>query len=124
MPNPNTKVDFGQLDQSVLDGAFHANLLAPANGTYDLALQTPGSGTIQKIVAITASGTCTIETRINNVPVVVDGGGSTMSISSTINSKAAASANSFGDESRLTLVVSAASSPVSLAISIHYRRTA
>lgn len=123
MSNPNTQASFGQLDPSLLDGAFHVNIVAPADGTYDVCLQSPGSGTIQKVVAILASGSCTIQTRINNVPVELAGGGSTMSITSSANSKAAASANSFGDESRLTIVVSSSSTPAALAVSIHYRRT-
>lgn len=123
MPNPNTKADFGQLDAAILHGGMHTNVVAPANGTYDVALESPGEATISEIVAKTASGTCTIEVRIDNVPVTVAGGGSTMSITSTKNNKATTGANAIGQDSRITLVVSAVAAAASLAVTIHYTRT-
>ncbi|MEY5060746.1 MAG: hypothetical protein RIS45_667 [Planctomycetota bacterium] len=123
MPNPNTKADFGQLDSTLHRGAFHVNIVAPADGTYDIALESPGEATITEIVAKTASGTCTIETRIDNVGVTVTGSVVTMSITSTKNNKAAIGTNAIGQDSRLTLVVSASAAPTSLALTIHYTRT-
>lgn len=123
MPNPNTTLDFGQLNSAIRKGAFHVNVVAPADGTYDVALESPGEGTISEIVAKTASGTCTVQARIDNVPVTVTGGGSTLAVTSTKASVAATGTNAIGADSRVTLVVSSSSSPVSLAVTIHYTRT-
>lgn len=123
MPNPNTTLDFAQLNSAIRKGAFHVNVVAPADGTYDVALESPGEATISELSAKTASGTCTIQVRIDNVPVTVTGGGSTLAVTSTKASVAATATNAIGADSRVTLVVSGSSSPVSLAVTIHYSRT-
>lgn len=104
--------------------ALHFNLGAPANGTYTFVLSEDHSGTVDTIIAKTASGTATLEIRIDNVPIVVSGGGSTMSITSTENSKATSSANAYGSGATLTAVITSSSSPVDLAVTVKRTRTA
>lgn len=119
MPNANTQIKKGQLDPSLR--AFPLNfgpIASPANGTYVVALQTSHPFTVDSVTVQTTAGTITCEVRINNVPVVVTGGGSTVAASSSINSKAAISANNAGNGAKITLVLSANAASANLSVTI------
>lgn len=122
MPEANTTINVSGIGLGLRRFPIHFNVLAPANGTYDVALEQEPPGTIDEIAAILTSGTCTIQLRIDNVPVTVTGGGSTVAVSSTKANVAATAANQMGLDTRITLVVTSASSPVALAITLHCTR--
>jgi microcystin-dependent protein len=121
---PNTQLGLPQLKSELRNVDYHYNITAPANGTYDIALEAGETATIEYVVAKLASGTCTIEVRINNVAVVYAASATTIAVTSTKSSTAAVSSKTIATAASLQLVVSGVSSPVNLSITIHARRSA
>lgn len=119
----NTKLTFGNIDGSPLDSDIHWNSASPTNGAYTIALKTSVGGTIDTINVITTSGSCSVALRINGANVVWPSSATTVAATTSVNEKAAASANTFGVGAKLEIVVSSASTPVNLSVSIAYSRT-
>lgn len=120
----STRLSIVQCDDTLIKGDYHTLILSPANGTYTLALKTSVGGTISTGNVITSSGTCDVSVRINGANVVWPSAATVIAASSSINEKAAASANSFGVGAKLEIVISNNSSAANLAISVAFARTA
>jgi collagen type VII alpha len=87
---------------------------SPTNKTYVLDLGLPAPCTITSILIKTVSGTCTAALNRNGSAIT---GASALSVSSTLTSVTLGQACSAGDT--ITLVISANSSSVDLAASVH-----
>jgi hypothetical protein len=94
---------------------LHAFVEAPTAKTYVLALHAGVACTIDTLVAKTASGTCTINVRINGVSVT---GLSAVAVSSVESSTNSSGANSVSVGDTIEFVVSSVSSPTDLQISL------
>ncbi len=91
----------------------------PTDTTYTLDLFTAYAGTINQLKIITASGTCTAAVAIGGTPVT---GISAVSVSSSIATGNASAANTFTAGQKITLTISASSSPADLAFTLKFTR--
>ena len=124
MSNPNTTIGSAELSTALREFTIDVAITAPANGTYNVSLEFPVASTLIKVSAKLTSGTCTVETRIDNVAVVLPSAATTIACSSTKNSKVPASAYAIGEGSYLDAIVAASSSPVNLILTYRFRRNA
>jgi hypothetical protein len=112
--------ELAETNVAVLATASHSALIEFAdNKDYIIWLRTPFAGTITRTTVKSSSGTCTLTVKVNTTAV----GGSAHSVTSTEESIARTTTNTFaaGDDFRLT--VASNSSCVDLAVSIDYTRT-
>lgn len=94
-------------------------IVTPADGDYRIVVKAPHGGTITEVTTISASGTCTLTTKINTTAL----GGAANSVSSSEQSQAHASANVFAAGDDLVLTVASNSSCSKMTFTIKYTRT-
>lgn len=87
---------------------------APTAKTYVLTTQMPYGMTITQVAAKTASGTCTVQARINGVNVT----GGVVNVTSTEGTGTATAANTVAANDTVDIVVSSVSSPVDLSVTL------
>ena len=87
----------------------------PSNKDYVVELHIPFVSTLETIHAETASGTCTLNVKINTTSVT---GWSALAVTSTPSTATATAANVTAVGNRLVLTISASSTPVDLAVTI------
>lgn len=92
------------------------NIEAPTNKTYSWSGYVPDGFTINTLYAKTSSGTCTVNVQIGGVSVT---GLSAVAVSSVASNTAATAANVLAVGNRLTVIVTAASSPVDLELQLY-----
>lgn len=100
--------------QSIATDTMSGFIGAPANKSYTLVLKCPYGGTINETVTICASGTCTATFKINGTPL----GGTANSVSSSEQTQAQASANTFAAGDDIVVTISANSSCVDMAFTL------
>lgn len=91
----------------------------PTAKTYILTTEAPFGWTITKIAAKTASGTCTVQARINGTNVT----GGSVSVTSTEGTSTATAANTVAANDTIDIVVTSVSSPADLSVTISGTRT-
>lgn len=101
------------------DECISGLIVNPANGDYRIVVNAPHGGTITEVTTISASGTCTLTTKINTTAL----GGTANSVSSTEQSRAHASSNTFAAGDDIVLTVSSNSSCSKMTFTIKYTRT-
>lgn len=94
-------------------------IAVPTNATYPMILYAPFDGTITAIRTKTDSGSCTVTGKINGVAL----GGTANSATTSLQSQAHASSNSFSAGDALTFTVSSNSSATNLQVQFHGTRT-
>jgi hypothetical protein len=100
--------------KSIATDAMSGFIGAPANKTYTVSLKCPFGGTINETVTICASGTCTATFKINGTPL----GGTANSVSSSEQTQAQASANTFAAGDDIAVTISSNSSCVDMSFTI------
>jgi hypothetical protein len=90
----------------------------PQNKTYRIIRNVPFAGVINEIVAITASGTATVNVTINGVNL----GGGANSASSTESVVTHTTANTFQVGDDIAIVLTSATTALDLTVSINYTR--
>ena len=98
--------------------AISGLIVTPADGDYKIVVKTPHGGTITETTTISASGTCTLTFKINTTAL----GGTANSVSSSEQSQAHASANTFVAGDDIVLSVSSNSSCSKMTFTIKYTR--
>lgn len=99
--------------------AISGMLLAPADQDYKLVVKIPHGGTITETTTIAASGTCTATFKVNTTAL----GGTANSVSSSEQSQAHASSNTFVAGDDIVVTISANASCTDLSFTIKYTRT-
>jgi len=107
------------LDEILSKDQFHALITSPTDKTYVLAQKMRHGGVITETTTDCAEGTATATFAIDGTPL----GGTANSVSTTEQSQAHASANSFSAGATLSVTISANSGCRDLAISVFYTRT-
>lgn len=97
-------------------GSFQRHIAAPANGDVTIVLKTTHGGTITETATQTDSGTATITWKVNSIALTT-----TNAASSVLQAQAQSATFVAGD--KIIGTVSAASSPVNLAVAIKFTRT-
>jgi hypothetical protein len=101
-------------------GEMMAGFIAtPSNKDYKIVVKAAHGGTITETTTISASGTCTATFKVNTAAL----GGTANSVSSSEQSQAHASANTFVAGDDIVITVSANSSCADMSFSIKYTRT-
>lgn len=98
--------------------AIVGNIGTVADGDYTLVLKAPHGGTVTETTTKSASGTCTATFKVNSTAL----GGTANSVSSSEQSQAHSSTNTFVAGDDIVLTVSANSSCSKLAFTIKYTR--
>ena len=93
-------------------------IVAPANQDYRIVLNCSFAGTINETTTRSASGTCTMTFKVNTTAL----GGTANSVSSTEQTQAQASANTFVAGDDIVITVSSNSSCVDASFKIKYTR--
>lgn len=99
--------------------ALHFNVATVANQDYTVALKMPFGGSITEASTICRSGTCTATFKVNTTAL----GGTANAVSSTIQSQAQASANTFVAGDKIVVTLSANASCLDLAATLKITRT-
>jgi hypothetical protein len=94
-------------------------IASPSNKDYKIVVKSAHGGTITETTTISASGTCTATFKVNTTAL----GGTANSVSSSEQSQAHASANTFVAGDDIVITVSANSSCADMSFSIKYTRT-
>lgn len=94
-------------------------IASPSNKSYTIALKMAHGGTITETTTISVSGTCTATFKVNSTAL----GGTANSVSSSEQSQAHASTNTFVAGDDIVLTVSSNSSCADMSFSIKYTRT-
>lgn len=94
-------------------------IASPSNKSYTIALKMAHAGTVTETTTISASGTCTATFKVNSTAL----GGTANSVSSSEQSQAHASTNTFVAGDDIVLTVSSNSSCADMSFSIKYTRT-
>lgn len=94
-------------------------IASPSNKSYTIALKMAHGGTVTETTTISASGTCTATFKVNSTAL----GGTANSVSSSEQSQAHASTNTFVAGDDIVLTVSSNSSCADMSFSIKYTRT-
>lgn len=102
------------LQETVPSDTISGFIGAPANKSYTLVLKCPFAGTINETVTVCVSGTCTATFKINTTAL----GGAANSVSSTKQTVARSSANTFVAGDDIVLTISSNSSCVDMAFTI------
>lgn len=100
--------------QSIATDTMSGFIGAPADKSYTLVLKCPYGGTINETVTKSASGTCTATFKINTTAL----GGTANSVSSSEQTQAHASANTFVAGDDIVLTISSNSSCLDMAFTI------
>nr|WMC99346.1 hypothetical protein RAR13_11880 [Aminobacter aminovorans] len=100
--------------QSVATDTMSGFIGAPADKSYTIVLKCPYGGTINETVTKSASGTCTATFKINTTAL----GGTANSVSSSEQTQAHASANTFVAGDDIVLTISSNSSCLDMAFTI------
>lgn len=100
--------------KSVATDTMSGFIGAPADKSYTLVLKCPFGGTINETVTKSASGTCTATFKINTTAL----GGTANSVSSSEQTQAHASANTFVAGDDIVLTISSNSSCLDMAFTI------
>jgi hypothetical protein len=101
-------------------GEMMAGFIAtPSNKDYKIVVKAAHGGTITETTTISASGTCTATFKINTTAL----GGTANSVSSTEQSQAHASANTFSAGDDIVITVSSNATCADMSFSIKYTRT-
>ena len=90
---------------------------APADGDYRV-LKLPFPGTITEVATRSASGTCTLTTKVNSTAL----GGSANSVSSSEQAQAHASTNTFIADDDIVFTVSSNSSCLKMSVTVKFTR--
>lgn len=113
-----TRVHKGQLYETLKRFDLHVGpIAAPANGSRVLVLKSNSVFPVVSMAVQTSSGTCNVGLKINGTLVNFDGGTS-VAASSVFAEDTVHSAGIVNKGSRLELVITGASSPVNLVLSI------
>lgn len=94
-------------------------IAAPSNKSYTIAVKMAHGGTITETTTVSASGTCTATFKVNSTSL----GGTANSVSSSEQSQAHASTNTFSAGDDIVLTVSSNSSCADMSFTIKYTRT-
>lgn len=94
-------------------------IASPAEKDYRIVVKMAHGGTITETTTISASGTCTATFKVNSTAL----GGTANSVSSSEQSQAHASTNTFVAGDDIVLTVSSNSSCADMSFSIKYTRT-
>jgi hypothetical protein len=108
----------GGVSQTQID-FIPALIQLPVDSSYKLVLKAPYAGTITETTTESVSGTCTATFKINTTAL----GGTANSVSSTEESQAHASANTFSIGDDIVLTVSANSTCVDMSFTIKFTKT-
>jgi hypothetical protein len=115
-----TSVETAETNIATLATASHCALIEAADDKdYIIWLRTPFAGSITRTTVKSSTGTCTLTVKVNTTAV----GGSAHSVSSTEESIARSTTNTFaaGDDFRITIASNSAAEDVS--VSIDYTRS-
>lgn len=107
------------LDEIISKEQFHVLITAPQDKTYVLAQKMRHAGTITETTTDCSAGTATATFKINGINL----GGTANSVSTTEQSQAHASSNTFSAGDTLSVTISSNSGCEDLAISVFYTRT-
>lgn len=99
--------------------AISGFIATPADKDYRVVVKIPHGGTITETTTRSASGTCTATFKVNTTAL----GGTANSVSSSEQSQAHASTNTFVADDDIVLTVSSNSSCADLSFTIKYTRT-
>jgi len=94
-------------------------LATPTNKDYRIVVKAPHGGTITDTTTVSESGTCTATFKVNTTAL----GGTANSVSSSEQSQAHASANTFAAGDDIVITVSANAACAGMSFSIKYTRT-
>lgn len=94
-------------------------IVTPDNGDYRIVVNSPHGGTITETTTVCASGSCTLTFNVNTTAL----GGTANSVSSSEQSQAHASSNTFAAGDDIVLTVSSNSSCSKMTFTIKYTRT-
>lgn len=94
-------------------------IAAPSDKSYTIVVKMAHAGTITETTTVSASGTCTATFKVNATAL----GGTANSVSSTEQSQAHASSNTFVAGDDIALTVSSNASCADMSFSIKYTRT-
>ncbi|AWC22053.1 hypothetical protein CO731_01509 [Aminobacter sp. MSH1] len=100
--------------QSIATDAISGMILAPQNGDYMLVVKCPYGGTVNEVVTKSASGTCTATFKINTTAL----GGAANAVSSSEQTQAHASANTFVAGDDIVVTISANSSCANMSFTL------
>jgi len=103
---------------TITDGFTKTFVGTGANGTYTLRLKIPFAGTITETTSISSAGTATATFKINTTAL----GGTANSVSSSEQSQAQASANTFSAGDDINVEITSASSLTNMTLSVTYTR--
>lgn len=101
------------------DECISGLIVTPADGDYRIVVNAPHGGTITNVTTISASGSCTLTVKINTTPL----GGTANSVSTSEQSQAHASSNTFAAGDDIVLTVSSNSACSKMTFTIKYTRT-
>jgi hypothetical protein len=93
-------------------------ITTPSDKSYTLVLKSPHAGTITETTTKSASGTCTATFKVNTTAL----GGTANSVSSSEQSQAHSSTNTFSAGDDIVLTVSSNSSCADMAFTVKYTR--
>lgn len=91
----------------------------PSNKDYRIVVKAPHGGTITETTTVSASGTCTATFKVNTTAL----GGTANSVSSSEQSQAHASSNTFAAGDDIVITISSNSSCADMSFTIKYTRT-
>ena len=111
--------NWDDVDELISKEQFHVLITSPTNKTYVLAQKMRHAGTITETTTDCSEGTATATFNIDGTPL----GGTANSVSTTEQSQAHASSNTFSAGDTLSVAVSSNSGCKDLAISVFYTRT-
>lgn len=115
-----TDVDNAAGDVSTLAvGAISHYILVPGNQDYMFTIKIPFAGTINETVTRCTSGTCTATFKINTTAL----GGTPNAVSTTEQTQAQASNNTFAIGDDLVVTVSANAACLNFTFTVKYTRT-
>lgn len=93
-------------------------IASPSDKSYTIVLKMAHGGTITETVTKSVSGTCTATFKVNSTAL----GGTANSVSSTEQSQAHSTSNTFAAGDDIVLTISSNSSCVDMSFSIKYTR--
>jgi hypothetical protein len=94
-------------------------IAVPANQDYQLVIKIPHGGTITEATTRCVSGTCTATFKVNTTAL----GGTANSVSSSKQSQAHSSTNTFAADDDIVVTISSNSACVGLSFTLKYTRT-
>lgn len=113
------KAGGGGASTSQTDECISGLIVTPSDGEYKIVVNAPHGGTITEVTTISDSGTCTLTVKVNTTAL----GGTANSVSSSEQSQAHSSTNTFAAGDDIVLAVSSNSSCSKMTFTIKYTRT-